>query len=98
MLHCTVRLRELFCLREIGDGFATVANALLSAVENLPGGMATMEQLHAIRQRCVRIQVEPYLSTADADVQVDRLERAGLQTEPAVLGFFLDTLSDDGRD
>jgi hypothetical protein len=80
--HVVADLRELFCSREIGEGFASVVNAALSGLENLNGDPASNRQLSSLLRRLRRIQIEPFLSTAVAFKEIDDLEAAGFNVEP----------------
>jgi len=43
-----VLMPELFCCRNLGDGFGSIINALMSALENLNGSIPTLCQMRAI--------------------------------------------------
>jgi hypothetical protein len=93
--HVTVALRELFCCREIGDGFGAVVNAALAGIENLRDRAASLHQLTSLLRRLERIQVEPFLSISRAAEEIEILESAGLNVEPAGFRVLEDWLNVD---
>lgn len=88
-------LRELFCVREIGDGFGSVVNASLAGIENLQGALATRHQLHAVKSRLTRLRAEPFMTVTRSDDEIDLLEDAGLNVEPAGAEVLIDWLHGD---
>jgi hypothetical protein len=83
--HVVNGLRELFCVREIGDGFGAVVNATLAGLENLSNSVvpfASVHQLTAVLRRLERIQKETFISLAGALVEIERLEGAALDVRP----------------
>jgi hypothetical protein len=92
--HVVILLRELFCCRDIGDGFGAVVNAALAGLENLEGKPATVHQMTQLMRRLESIRVEPFITIAQAAELIEKLEAAGFETEPAGLRVIEDWLDE----
>ncbi len=75
-------LPELFCLRELSQGLATVTVALNQALQNRGSGILNDDQLYAVRRSVETLRDQPFLSFDAALDLVDDLVRTGLTTEP----------------
>jgi hypothetical protein len=84
-----VLLPELFCCRALGDGFGMTIGALMSAFECLQGRAMSGSQLRTVNGIFSLLLDKPFLSTGEADDQLERLESAQLKTYPAELEEFL---------
>ena len=89
MQKVQVLLPELFCCRALGDGFGSVLNALMSAFECLRGNMPSILQLRTISRTFELLRDKPFLSADEADLQLEQLEGAHLNTYPPELVDFL---------
>jgi hypothetical protein len=87
-----VILPELFCCRKLGDGFGAVINGLICAFENLGGDSMNSKQIRALHEVLYDLRERPFLSSDDADEELDAIEAAGLETTPAEL---MDLLSSE---
>jgi hypothetical protein len=98
-LHVVVLLRELFCLREIGDGFAAVVSASMSGLLNLQRtAPPNIHQLTSIRRRLEFIHRQPFASLDEVAPEIERLEEASLDLEPPGLGVLTDLLEEGSSD
>jgi hypothetical protein len=84
-----VLLPELFCCRELGDGFGTIVNAFMSAFEVLQGDTLSAAQLRMLAQVFQLLREQPFLGTDEADRQIEKLESVGLNPYPMELVEFL---------
>ncbi len=84
-----VLLPELFCCRALGDGFGTVVNAVISVFESLDGDPLNAVQLRTISNIFEVLKDKPFLDTAQADIEVDKLTTVGLNPYPPELTKFL---------
>lgn len=82
-------LPELFCCRALGDGFGTLVNSLMSAFEALAGDTPNIDQMRMMSRILRLLSDKPFLSTSEADEQLDTLESVGLKPYPAELIDFL---------
>ncbi|HME35864.1 MAG TPA: hypothetical protein VKF84_11545 [Candidatus Sulfotelmatobacter sp.] len=82
-------LPELFCCRALGDGFGTLVNSLMSAFEGLAGETPNTDQMRMMSRVLRLLSDKPFLSTSEADEQLDALESVGLNPYPAELMDFL---------
>jgi hypothetical protein len=86
-------LPELFCCRDIGDGFGAIINALRLSFVNAKGVPLSEPQIKLIRYVLERIRQEPFLHFDQAAELIESLEDTGLIVDPpsfAVLGELLD--------
>jgi hypothetical protein len=86
-------LPELFCCRELGDGFGAIINALNFSFQNARGIPLSEEQITLIGHTVERIRKEPFLPFDAAAELIGRLEDVGLVVDPpalAALGELLD--------
>jgi len=88
-----VLLPELFCCRDIGDGFGSVVNGLWSALQNLQGKAASPQQLVAFGHILRKIRNEPLLSEDTAVELLVSLEERDLTVEPPGFDILADWLS-----
>jgi hypothetical protein len=75
-------LPELFCLRELSEGLATVTVALSYALQNRRDGVLDDDQVYAVRHCIEQLQEHPFLSFDAGLTFVDQLVAAGLVTDP----------------
>lgn len=78
-------LPELFCCRQLGDGFGTVINSLQIALSNQHGNPLTERQISAALRAVRRIRNAPYLTFDQAVDAVIEMEDSGLFVDPANL-------------
>lgn len=83
MLKVRTTLPELFCCRDIGDGFAEIINAVQSAFENLDGRMFSSDQVRAVKSVLAAVRNEPRMSFEKSLGHVSTLEDVGLKSEPS---------------
>lgn len=85
-------LLELFCWRELGEGFAVVVNGLLCGVKNQVADTWNGPQLKAVHDVIYALRSEPYLDFDKAIRHVEQLEASGLTPEPRELEILADWL------
>lgn len=78
---------ELFCCRAIGEGFANLADTLLTSLTMLEGDTLNVQQLIAIRSGFEELYDSPGLSFDDSLGLSDRLEAANLRTSSDLAGL-----------
>lgn len=86
-------LLELFCCRELGEGFAAVINGLIHSVRNNASEQWDGTQLKEVASVIDSLRSEPYLNLDQAIAYLDRMERVELVPEPPeldILGDWLD--------
>ena len=84
-----VLLPELFCCRALGDGFGMVINAVLSAFESLSGDPLNSMQLRTLSSVLELLKDKLFLSTSQADVEIDKLIAVELNPYPPEFAHFL---------
>lgn len=87
-------LPELFCCRDLGDGFGAIVNSLFHSLTNLRGAPLNRNQLNAIRKVTGRICSEPYISFEEATDEILLLEDIGFQVEPSYFKYAADMLNE----
>jgi hypothetical protein len=85
-------LPELFCCRDLGDGFGAIINAVFHSLINLQGSPANNEQLRTLLNIMNRISTEPFIEFEEAVAEIMLLEGVGLITEPEHFKFVADFL------
>ncbi len=88
-------LEELFCNREVSDGFGIVINSLLSVFENLKGNFLDINQITAILRTLQIMRGKPFITDTEAIELTQRLEDLGLQLEPIGFNNLVDFLTDE---
>lgn len=86
---------ELFCNREVGDGFGMVINSLLSLFENLDGSFLNSNQLTNIIRTLQVLRVKPFLTEPEAIELTQYLEDTGIEIEPKGFKNLVDFLTDE---
>lgn len=71
-------LMELFCCRDIGDGFGEIVRACQIAALKLGDETPSLDQVIEMKWALNRLRKEPFISFEDAIVRVIGLENAGL--------------------
>ena len=82
-------LLSAFKLREIGDGYTALVNAIIWALTNRSPGGPTGKQLGVIVAALDRLQHAPYMHFDSAMTIMDNLEEAGLDIEPISLDLLM---------
>lgn len=77
-----VLLPELFCCREIGDGFGAVVNALYNALKTWNKYPLSNDQLALIRSLLFKLKSFPAIGFDSAIELVEQLQTAGFSVEP----------------
>jgi hypothetical protein len=85
-------LKELFCCRELGEGFAATINSLICCVQNQGDAIWTGTQLKRFMDVLDSIRSEPYLQFESALTHIECLEAVGLLAEPRELEALSDWL------
>ena len=88
-------LPELFCLRELGDGFGMIVNALIWSFQNLDGSLLGEPQVRGVAQALKTLRTEPFTTVNAAVDLVTCLENIGFVTEPPQMDILADLLSGD---
>ena len=89
MMRVRVGLRELFALREIGDGFGSIVNAVLWSV-SIQEEPLTRRQLQVVILALQELSRRPLMHFDSAMAVIDELEDAGLATECDFIDSLLD--------
>jgi hypothetical protein len=87
-------LPELFCCRDLGDGFGAIVNSIFHSLVNLRAAPLNRNQLNAIRKVVGRIYSEPYISFEEATDEILLLEDIGFQVEPSYFKYAADMLNE----
>ena len=87
-------LPELFCCRDIGDGFGTIISSTYHAINNMENIPLNKSQLTAIRNILNRILSEPFIGDEEAIEEIMNLESAGFEVAPPHLKFVADMLNE----
>lgn len=87
-------LPELFCCRDLGDGFGAIVSAIYHVLKNLEGNPLNPNQLQAIRNIVRRLSTEPFIGFDEATDEIMSLDDAGLRVEPSHFRFLADLLSE----
>ncbi len=87
-------LPELFCCRELGDGFGAIVNSIFHSLKNMKGIPPTEEQLKMIRNLVTRIYTEPFISFEESVEEVILLESVELDVAPSHFKYAADMLSE----
>lgn len=74
-------LEETFCLRDIGDGFASVINSCINAIRNLKGDFLTEQQILAVGVCLRTLRTRPFCNDEVALAFIERLMDAGLDVD-----------------
>jgi len=86
-------LPELFCCRDLGDGFGTIISSIYHAINNM-NDILNKSQLIAIRKILKRILSEPFIGYEEAVEEIMHLEVAGLEVAPLDFKFVADLLNE----
>lgn len=71
-------LMELFCCRDIGDGFGEIVRACQTVVLNLGDDTPSRDQVLELKWALTKLRREPFITFEDAVVRVIDLENSGL--------------------
>jgi hypothetical protein len=82
-------LPELFCCRTLGDGFGTIVNALICALQNTDGNTLDEKQIRILEKVFTELRDKPFLRATEADDAVELLESNGFNPYPKELIEFL---------
>jgi hypothetical protein len=82
-------LPELFCCRALGDGFGTIVNALICALQNNDGNALDPNKIKVLKSVFTELREKPFLSAMEADESVELLESNGFYPYPKELIEFL---------
>jgi hypothetical protein len=85
-------LPELFCCRNLGDGFGAIVTSIFNSLTNLEGVPANLEQLEVIRKITARILTEPFIVFDEAVDEIMLFEKVGLISESSHFEFIADLL------
>ena len=88
-------LPELFCCRTLGDGFASVINAVHYSIENQEDKFFNHSELSVLKFALNRIKTEPFISFDEAVDEVILLEDKGFIVTPTKLEVLTDLLIED---
>jgi hypothetical protein len=86
-------LPELFCCRDIGEGFAAIVSGTFYSLANLKGSPLNGEQLKSVLSAISVLQDEPFLSFDKSLDILDRMEEAGFDIEPSAFAVMSDILA-----
>lgn len=91
-------LPELFCCRDLGDGFAASILALFHSVRNLQGAPLGDDKMRSLRHVASTLLEEPYLSFERSIGLASKLESVGFCPDPERLGYIHDAFESRGDD
>lgn len=92
IIQLHLSLPELFCYRDIGDGFGVIINGLYHALQNNNGMPLSENRLAAINTVIEALTVEPFISFDDALEHLDTLEDAGFDLSPSEMSRLMDAI------
>lgn len=78
-------LPELFCCRSLGDGYGAVIVALTTVLQEHKTRPLSTEQIRAIKALLKALRERPLMRIQTALDEIEKLERAGLNTTPKVV-------------
>lgn len=87
-------LPELFCCRELGDGFGAMVNALFQGIKNLEGEPLNEMQIQATKLLINRLLNEPFLPFESALEEIEKLEESGFSIDAKNLSL-IEKMSDE---
>lgn len=87
-------LPELFCCRDLGDGFGAIISSIYHAINNMTGTPLNESQLIAIRNILKRIHSEPFIGYEEAVEEIMLLESAGFEVALPHFKFVADLLNE----
>ena len=93
--HLRVVLDELFCARELSEGFASVVNACSNGIRNLHGAMAEEKQLLALNSCVLALRKKPLISFDASLEMIDRLEASGFDVDAAGTDVVIDCFTNE---
>ncbi|HVT18679.1 MAG TPA: hypothetical protein VHQ90_21170 [Thermoanaerobaculia bacterium] len=85
LLHVRVKLRKLFALRQLGNGFAALVNALYFCIANESDEPFEEAQLRLLLRNLTQLSRQPFPSFEEALSSIEALEEIGFQVEPSIL-------------
>jgi len=87
-------LPELFCCRDLGDGFGVIVSSTYHALRNLFGTPLNENQLRTVRSIVQRLYTEPYIAFDEAVDEINSLEEVGLEVTPSYFKYVADFLNE----
>jgi hypothetical protein len=90
MMRARNSLRRLYALREIGDGFGAVINAMIWALRNKDSETLTSRQISTVVEVLNQLRKKPLLHFDSSMNLLDQLEDSDLNIEPP----FMDLLTE----
>jgi len=85
MTQCRAILRDLFALRSIGDGFASLVNAIIWSLKNKDTDVLSRKQVSVVLEAIKELKRKPLMHFDTATGLIDQLEEADLTVEPCML-------------
>jgi hypothetical protein len=76
------RITELFCLRDLSEGFGMLMTALIACFENQNGLACNISQINAIHYCITELKNKPYLNAENSLNLSDQLTQAGMEIIP----------------
>lgn len=73
-------LPELFCCRELGDGFAALILGIFHALQNQRGQPLTRDQVEGVRLALFRLREHPFMSLARAEEHLKAVDATEMNT------------------
>ncbi len=89
-------LPELFCCRNLGDGFGAIINAIYHSLNNPRSEHYDNNILTVLKKVVNRLYSEPFIDFEEAVEEIMHLENAGLEVEPAYFKHVADLLQTSG--
>jgi hypothetical protein len=90
MMRVRQELRQLFQLRQIGDGYGAVVNAVLWALQNKDPERLSQRQLSVVVATLGQLRLKPLLHFDTAMTLMDQLEDSDLDIDPSSLAEMLE--------
>jgi hypothetical protein len=85
-------LPELFCCRDIGEGYGALIIAIHYGLRNRGAELLTEDQLISIRYAIRKLSATPFISFEDSLPLIEDMERTALIVEPRELEYLADLL------
>ena len=87
-------LPEMFCCRDLGDGFGAIISSVYHAINNMNDATLNKRHLQAILYILKRIHSEPFIEYEEAVEEIMHLESAGFEVSPSHFKFVADLLNE----
>jgi hypothetical protein len=88
-------LPELFCCRDLGDGFGTIVNAANIAINNQEGAFLNSRQVELLHSAIAEIRKNPFIPFQNVVSFLVAFQNADLAIDPPGLSVFAEGVNDE---